>query len=111
PLFRSSTRIPTTYPIGQLHGTYILAQNEEGLYMIDQHAAQERIKYEYYKKKLATPKHESQSLLIPLTFEFSNRETLFIEQFKTDLEEVGLNFEPFGNQTYVDRKSVVCERE
>ncbi|HLR75555.1 MAG TPA: DNA mismatch repair endonuclease MutL [Virgibacillus sp.] len=99
----SSTRIPTIYPIGQLHGTYILAQNEEGLYMIDQHAAQERIKYEYYKKKLATPKHESQSLLIPLTFEFSNRETLFIEQFKTDLEEVGLNFEPFGNQTYVVR--------
>src|SRR5699024_10708464 len=38
-------RIPVMYPIGQLQGTYILAQNENGLYMIDQHAAQERIKY------------------------------------------------------------------
>src|SRR5690625_7322028 len=39
-------RLPKMFPIGQLHGTYILAQNDEGLYMIDQHAAQERINYE-----------------------------------------------------------------
>lgn len=44
-------KIPVMYPIGQMHGTYILAQNENGLYMIDQHAAQERIKYEYFRKK------------------------------------------------------------
>ena len=48
-------RLPFMEPIGQLHGTYILAQNEKGLYLIDQHAAQERIKYEYYKKKLGQP--------------------------------------------------------
>src|SRR5690625_2736015 len=43
----TTDRVPAMYPIGQLQGTYILAQNENGLYMIDQHAAQERIKYEF----------------------------------------------------------------
>ncbi len=37
--------------VGQVHGTYIIAQNEFGMYMIDQHAAQERIKYEYFRDK------------------------------------------------------------
>ncbi|GAY74670.1 DNA mismatch repair protein MutL [Sporolactobacillus inulinus] len=43
-------RMPKLYPIGQMHGTYIFAQNEDGLYIIDQHAAQERIKYEFSVK-------------------------------------------------------------
>lgn len=44
-------RVPPLYPIGQMHGTYIFAQNERGLYIIDQHAAQERIKYEFLDRK------------------------------------------------------------
>lgn len=48
----ASERVPIMYPIGQMHGTYILAQNENGLYIIDQHAAQERIKYEYFREKV-----------------------------------------------------------
>ena len=40
------------YPIGQMHGTYIFAQNENGLYIIDQHAAQERLKYEFFREKV-----------------------------------------------------------
>ena len=43
---------PRLYPIGQMHGTYIFAQNEKGLYIIDQHAAQERLKYEYFREKV-----------------------------------------------------------
>src|SRR5699024_11539727 len=42
-------QFPELEYIGQMHGTYLLTQNEEGLFIIDQHAAQERIKYEYYK--------------------------------------------------------------
>ncbi|WP_085992344.1 DNA mismatch repair endonuclease MutL [Oceanobacillus senegalensis] len=99
----SQERVPTMYPIGQLQGTYILAQNENGLYMIDQHAAQERIKYEFFREKLGHPSNESQELLIPMTFEFSKQESIFIEQYKEDLEKVGLFFEQFGNQTYVIR--------
>ena len=96
-------RVPAMYPIGQLQGTYILSQNENGLYMVDQHAAQERIKYEFFKKKLGQTINESQQLLLPLTFEFSKQESIFIEQYKDKLEQVGLFFEPFGNQTYVVR--------
>jgi DNA mismatch repair protein MutL len=96
-------RIPVMYPIGQLQGTYILAQNENGLYMIDQHAAQERIKYEYFKKKLGITTNEVQELLFPLTFEFSAQEALLIEQYKEQLEKVGLFFEPFGQHTFIIR--------
>lgn len=96
-------RVPAMYPIGQLQGTYILAQNENGLYMVDQHAAQERIKYEFFKKKLGQTMNESQELLIPLTFEFSKQEAIFIEESKEKLEEVGLFFEAFGHQTYIIR--------
>lgn len=96
-------RVPAMYPIGQLQGTYILSQNENGLYMVDQHAAQERIKYEFFKKKLGQTINEAQELLLPLTFEFSKQESIFIEEYKDKLEKVGLFFEPFGNQTYVIR--------
>ncbi|WP_188455628.1 DNA mismatch repair endonuclease MutL [Virgibacillus oceani] len=96
-------RVPAMYPIGQLHGTYIMAQNENGLYMIDQHAAQERVKYEYFKQKLGKTTNESQALLIPMTFDFSKQEAIFIEQYKEELEKVGLFFEPFGNQSYIIR--------
>lgn len=98
-----SDRVPVMYPIGQLHGTYILAQNETGFYMIDQHAAQERVKYEFFRDKLAHPGNISQELLMPMTFDFSKQEALFIEQYQDAFEKVGLFFEPFGNQTYVIR--------
>ncbi|MFC4557202.1 DNA mismatch repair endonuclease MutL [Virgibacillus kekensis] len=103
PSVQGKERIPTMYPIGQLHGTYILAQNENGLYMVDQHAAQERIKYEFFKEKLGKTINELQELLIPLTFEFSRQEAIFIEHHKEELEKVGLFFEQFGNQTYIIR--------
>ncbi|WP_047981195.1 DNA mismatch repair endonuclease MutL [Ornithinibacillus contaminans] len=96
-------RVPTMYPIGQLHGTYILAQNENGFYMIDQHAAQERVKYEFFKKKLGQTTNELQELLLPITFEFSKQEAIFIEHYKEDLEKVGLFLEDFGNQTFIIR--------
>lgn len=100
---QSIQRVPAMYPIGQLHGTYIMAQNETGLYMIDQHAAQERIKYEFFKEKLGKTINQSQELLIPLTFEFSKKEAIFIEHHKETFEQVGLFLEKFGSQTYIVR--------
>ncbi|GAA0444926.1 DNA mismatch repair endonuclease MutL [Lentibacillus halophilus] len=95
--------MPVIYPIGQLHGTYILAQNENGFYMIDQHAAQERIKFEQFRKHLGQTPNEVQELLIPLTFDFSKQEAMFIEQHKDELASVGLFLEPFGQQSYIIR--------
>src|SRR5690625_117011 len=99
----ASERIPPMYPIGQLQGTYILAQNENGLYMIDQHAAQERIKYEEFKKRLGAPIHNAQDLLLPIVFEFSKQESIFIDTYQDELVKVGLFLEPFGHQSYAIR--------
>ncbi|MFD2657123.1 DNA mismatch repair endonuclease MutL [Gracilibacillus thailandensis] len=97
------TRVPVMYPIGQHHGTYILAQNEEGLYIIDQHAAQERIKYEYFRDKIGEVDGHVQDLLVPLTFEFTQQEALYIEQYKEELQKVGLFLEAFGQNAYIVR--------
>lgn len=96
-------RMPMLYPIGQMHGTYIFAQNENGLYMIDQHAAQERIKYEYFREKVGQTEPELQELLIPLTFDFSADEYMKIEENRSALEDVGVFLEPFGDRSYVVR--------
>ena len=92
---------PTLLPVGQVHGTYIVAQNENGFYMIDQHAAQERIKYEYFRTKIAEVDHdERQMLLMPLIFHYSADEQLKIEERLDALEEVGIYLEQFGPSSY-----------
>ncbi len=96
-------RIPPLYPIGQLHGTYILAQNDRGFYMIDQHAAQERIKYEYFRDKVGEVTNELQEMLVPLTLEFSTDEYIKIEEHKNELEKVGIFLENFGTNSFIIR--------
>ncbi|ASF39543.1 DNA mismatch repair protein MutL [Halobacillus halophilus] len=100
---KAPSRVPAMHPVGQVHGTYIIAQNEDGMYIVDQHAAQERIKYEFFRDKLAEVDHEVQELLVPLTFDFSKQESLKIEEYKEELEKVGLFFETFGEQSYIIR--------
>lgn len=99
----TSERVPIMYPIGQMHGTYILAQNENGLYIIDQHAAQERIKYEYFREKVGEVESEVQDMIVPLTFHYSMNEALIIEQHKQELESVGVFLESFGSNSYIVR--------
>lgn len=96
-------RVPPLYPIGQMHGTYIFAQNERGLYIIDQHAAQERIKYEFFREKVGEVHKELQEMLIPLTLDYSLDEWMKIEENKAELEKVGVFLEPFGQQSYLVR--------
>lgn len=98
-----STRVPPLYPIGQMHGTYIFAQNDQGLYIIDQHAAQERIKYEFFKEKVGQVTCELQDMLIPLTLEYSLDETVKINDRKEELEKVGVLLEPFGPNSFIVR--------
>lgn len=95
------TRIPPLYPIGQMHGTYILAQNENGLYIIDQHAAQERIKYEFYREKVGEIEPEVQELLVPITLEYTSSEAAIIDSRKDDLASVGVFLESFGRNSYI----------
>jgi len=97
------SRIPMMYPIGQLHGTYILAQNENGLYMIDQHAAQERIKYEYFRDKVGEVSQELQDMLVPITVQYSTDESIKLRENMELLQEVGIFLEDFGHNAFIIR--------
>lgn len=96
-----SRRVPYMEVVGQVHGTYIIAQNENGMFMIDQHAAQERIKYEYFREKIGEVMNEVQDLLIPLTFHFSKDEQMIIDQYQEELDKVGVHLEHFGGHDYI----------
>ncbi|WP_377864712.1 DNA mismatch repair endonuclease MutL [Bacillus sp. R86525] len=95
--------LPPLYPIGQMHGTYIFAQNDNGLYMIDQHAAQERINYEYFRDKVGRVTQEVQELLVPYRIDLSLTEFLRVEEQLEELKKVGLFLEQFGHQSFIVR--------
>ena len=90
--------IPEMYPVGLVKGTYIICQNELGMYMIDQHAAKERVNYEYYLKMLGNPKNNMTDMLFPITIEFPYNEFLIIKEnidilnnMNFEVEEIGMN--------------------
>ena len=89
-------KMPEIYPVGLVHGTYIIGQNEKGMYLIDQHAAKERINYEYYKEKLGNPKKESIALLFPFTIELSNGEFILLKENLNILLDLNFVIEEFG---------------
>ncbi|MFD0682493.1 MULTISPECIES: DNA mismatch repair endonuclease MutL [unclassified Paenibacillus] len=94
---------PRLSSIGQMHGTYIVAQNEEGLFLIDQHAAHERINYEYYFEKFGRPAEASQELLVPITLEFTSTEAERLKDKLPMLEQAGVYIEPFGGNAFLVR--------
>ena len=81
----------------QIHGTYIVGEDGEGMYLIDQHAAQERINYEYFLEKYSHPDMTMRDLLVPITVEYPLSECMMIEERKDLLKEVGIYLDPFGN--------------
>lgn len=97
-------RLPYLEYIGQLAGTYLLFQNEEGLFLVDQHAAQERINYEYYLNVLANPPKESTPLLIPFNLEVKKEEALILQNHMIDLNNIGLILEPSGVNSFFIRE-------
>lgn len=99
---------PELEVVGQIHGTYIVAQMEDGFYLIDQHAAQERIKYEFFREKVGQVNpHERQALLLPLTFHYAADEALILREYKHELEAVGVFLEEFGQSSFVVREHLL----
>lgn len=104
PSISSKEPFPELDIVGQIHGTYIVAQSVDGFYLIDQHAAQERIKYEFFRDKVGEVKaEERQSLLIPLSMHYSADEALRLKEYAGKLEEVGIYLEEFGPTTFIVR--------
>ncbi len=89
-------RLPELYPVGLVHGTYIICQNDQGMYIIDQHAAKERINYEIYKNRLGNPTNDSISLLFPITIELSNNEFIILKENFDILRNMSFEIEEFG---------------
>ena len=96
-------RIKKMYPVGVVHGTFIVAQNEDGMYLIDQHAANERINYEYFLREMSNPQRDIIDLLVPITLEFSSNEYLILKENFNLLDELGIGYEEFGTFTLAIR--------
>jgi len=101
---QAERQFPELEYIGQLHGTYLLTQNEEGLYIIDQHAAQERVKYEYYKATIASSGTAVQDLLVPIVLEYPSDEVVIISDNLDKLAAAGLTLESFGQNSFIVRE-------
>ncbi|MBO0466892.1 DNA mismatch repair endonuclease MutL [Enterococcus plantarum] len=100
---RPKERFPELEYFGQMHGTYLFAQSKDGLYIIDQHAAQERIKYEYFREKIGEVTNNLQELLVPIVIDYPNSDALKIKEQKETLAEVGIHLEDFGQNSFIVR--------
>lgn len=89
--------------VGQIHFTYIIAEGPEDMYMIDQHAAHERIYYEKYLEEYRRAGIQSQSLLVPMVLEFSISEKQTILDNITEFKKLGYEIEDFGGSSVAFR--------
>ena len=92
------------YYIGQLFGTYILAQNEEKFYLIDQHAAMERINYEKIIFEMNKEKVMTQELIVPIKVDFSLSDSILIDNKINEIKELGIEIENFGSGSFLVRQ-------
>lgn len=87
--------------VAQVHGTYIIAENEDGMYILDQHAVHERINYEKISKKFQNEQIEITDLLVPLQIELSPSDYGTFMEYSYVLEELGFKIEEFGINTII----------
>ena len=101
--FDTVNRIKKMYPVGVIDATYIVAQNEDGMYLIDQHAAAERINYEKFLDKLSHHDNTAIDLLVPIKIELTNKDFIILKQHFDVLTDMGFSIEEFGINTVVIR--------
>lgn len=97
-------RIKQMHPIGIIHKTFIVAENEAGMYLIDQHAAAERINYEKFMKELSREDKHTTDLLVPIKIEYPKDEFLKIKEYLDVLKDIGVYLEEFGDHTFLVRR-------
>jgi DNA mismatch repair protein MutL len=87
-------------PLGQLHETYILVQYPDGVFIVDQHAAHERVVYERLLAQQPHCEAAAQRLLFPVTLDLGGADSAWLESAFPRLESLGFTLEPFGGSTY-----------
>ena len=95
-----SNKLPELYPVGLALGTYIICENEKGVYLIDQHAAQERINYEKYSYLLSHPTKNTIDTIVPIVIELPMNEFLIIKKNISILESLNILLEEFGSSSF-----------
>ncbi len=103
PAPETEERFPELHPLAQVHGTYIVAQAEDGFYLIDQHAAHERIYYERFSAEMGREEPKRQPLLMPIPLECSPGEAERVSAHLSLFREMGWELEPFGGSTFLIR--------
>ena len=95
--------LPAMQVIGQFHQSYILAQGEAGLYIIDQHAAQERYHFEVIKQQILSGNNDTQPMLIPISLEVDSRVRVRLNELNEAMSVLGIELEEFGNNSLILR--------
>ena len=95
-------KVPMMYPVGVVKATYIVCQNEDGMFLIDQHAANERINYEYYYYAINNNDDEIE-LTVPINIELPNNEYIVIKENIDLLKEMHFGIEEFGINSFIIR--------
>ena len=96
----NNNKLPELYPVGLALGTYIVCENEKGVYLIDQHAAQERINYEKYSYLLAHPSKNTIDTIVPIVIELPMNEFLILKKNISILESLNIELEEFGQCSF-----------
>lgn len=96
----SKDKLPELYPIGLAHGTYIICENELGIYLIDQHAAQERINYEKYSYYLAHPSSNTIENIVPIVIDLPVNDFLIVKKNIDIIKNLNIGIEEFGVSSY-----------
>ena len=96
-------KITELHYIGQLFGTYLLAQNEDTFYLIDQHAANERVNYEKIINNLRKESVVKYDLIVPINLTFTPSESILINEKIKEINEIGIELDDFGGGSFVVR--------
>lgn len=99
----AASRLPLLRVVGQTSATYIVAEGPTGMYLIDQHAAHERVLYEQLRRRRAESRIEQQGLLAPVAVELSAAQATTLAAAQAALEAYGFAIEPFGERTVLLR--------
>ena len=97
-------KLPYFEYVGQVFGTYLVFQNDKEMYLMDQHAAAERINYEKYYEILGEKNQPTTEMLLPIMISFTKSEILFLEEHMEEFNKLGFVLEPMSTQDYVIRQ-------
>ena len=93
-------KLPELYPVGLALGTYIVCENEKGIYLIDQHAAEERVNYEKYSYLLSHPNNDVIEEIVPIVIDLPMQEYIIIKNNLDILDKLNIKVEEFGQSSF-----------